>query len=169
VHALAVPEEDVMRLDTAQPPRGKKTKQRMQRKPLAGDAQLGNRAERVSANEDPRLLPPERDLLPEPALADEQELEGRALDPFPRHDVMRHAEPSGERRAVAVVPIEELDHPGRLARGTHSLLDSLPVDRIQEPEAAVHDENMRAPEQELLDDPPEAVRTELVAKANLHT
>src|SRR5204863_1656573 len=74
----------------------------------------------------------------------------------PRDDVVRHAKALRERGAVARVPVEELDHAGRVARGTHAFLHPLLVDRIHQPDAALGDQRVRRPPQELLPDPAEA-------------
>jgi hypothetical protein len=50
---------------------------------------------------------------------------------------MRDAEARRERGAVAGVPVDELQHPGRLAERADALLDPVAVDRVDEPHAAV--------------------------------
>jgi hypothetical protein len=76
-------------------------------------------------------------------------------------------EPGGEGRAVAVVPVEQLEDARRSARCADSLLDPFSVDRVYDPDAAVLDERVRATLHELRDDPAEAV-VELVAKSDSH-
>ena len=102
----------------------------------------GMRAERVGADEDPALRPPERDLLP-PAAAEHRQEPERRLRQRQRDDVERHAEPRGQRGAVAVVPVDQLDHAGRLAERADALLDAVAVDRIGQPDAAVDGERVR--------------------------
>ena len=74
-------------------------------------------------------------------------------------------EPPGEGRAVAVVPVEQLKHARRSSRRADSLLDTFPVDRVYDPDAAVLDERVRATLHELRDDPAEAA-VELVAESH---
>jgi hypothetical protein len=81
--------------------------------------------------------------------------------------VMTNAEPPCERRAVAVVPIEQLQDTCRSAGGADAFLDSVPIDRIDQPDTAVNDERMRAALHELVDDPAEAP-VEVVAEPNPH-
>ena len=71
---------------------------------------------------------------------------------------MRHAEPGGERGAVAVVAIEQLDHAcGRPERGR--TLDRLGhVDRVDQPDAVAGVERVRRARQPLARDPREAER-----------
>jgi hypothetical protein len=83
------------------------------------------------------------------------------------NDVVRHAESRSKLTAVPVVPVEELDHSGGVARRASALLDAVAVDRIDKPDAAVHDERVRAALEELIDDPAEC-EPELVAEPDLH-
>lgn len=124
-------------------------------------------AQCVSAHEDTLLRPPEGDLLPPPRVPDDPELERRVRDRVARDDVTRHAEPARELGTVAVVTVEQLDDAGGLARGADPLLDSVARDRIDQPDAPVRDQRVRATLQELLDDPTEAA-FELVAEADSH-
>ncbi len=78
-----------------------------------------------------------------------------------------HAEPARELGAIAVVPVEQLDDAGGLTCGADSLLDSVARDRVDQPDAPVRDQRVRATLQELLDDPTEAA-FELVAEADSH-
>jgi hypothetical protein len=89
------------------------------------------------------MLPPERGLLPEAALADEQELERDAVEPSERHDVMRNAEARGEGGAVAIVPVKQLDHPAGLAEGANPLVNTLAVDRVDDPDPPVCQQSVR--------------------------
>ena len=81
--------------------------------------------------------------------------------------MMTNTEPIGEGRAVAVVPVEQLEHARRSSRRADSLLDAFPVDRVYHPDAAVLDERVRATLHELRDDPAEAA-VELIAKSDSH-
>src|SRR6266508_3670884 len=79
---------------------------------------------------------------------------------------MPHAEPGGEVCAVAVMPVEQLEHGGRFAGGADPLLDAVRCNRIDQPDPAVRDESVRAAFHELVHDPAKAP-VELVAEANL--
>lgn len=168
MHALAVSTEDVARIDPGQLAAWRKRpQQRMKREPLAADAQRRNRSEHVRADEHPGLGPPQRDLLPAPAVAHRQDLEGRLLEWLARDYVVPHAEALGEGAAIAVVPVEKLDDSGRLARRANALLDTVAVHGIDQPDTAVHDERMRAAQEELVDDPAEP-EVELIAEPDSH-
>ena len=78
-----------------------------------------------------------------------------------------HAEPLRERRTVPRVSVEQLEDPGRFACAADSLLDAFTVERVDQPDATLHDERMRAAFHELVDDPAEA-GVELVAEADAH-
>ena len=80
---------------------------------------------------------------------------------------MANTEPGGESAAVAIVPVEQLDHARRCAGCADPLLDSLAVNGIGYPDAASHDQGVRATLHELVDDPAEAA-VELVAEADSH-
>jgi hypothetical protein len=118
---------------------------------LAGSV-VPRRSERVAAHEKSLLRPPKRDLLPTTVCADLTEDE--RSERLARHHMVRHAEPLGERSAVAVVAVEQLDDAGRLTRGADPIHHSLPVDRIDEPDLVVHYQRMGAAFEELaLDEP----------------
>ena len=80
--------------------------------------------------------------------------------------MVTNTESAGERRAVAVVPVEQLDHARGSTGRPNAVLDAVPVDWVDHPDAPVHDEGMRAALHELVDDPAEAV-VELIAETNL--
>jgi hypothetical protein len=163
VYALAVAAEDVAGTDACEPARRNRPKERMKREPLAADPQLRDRSERIPADQNLRLGPPQGNLLPEPPAPDGQELEGGAVDRPTWDDVVRHAEPLGERPARTIVAVEQLDHPGGLAGRLDALVDAVAVQRIDQPDAAVGDQRVRAAADELVDDPPET-EVELVAE-----
>src|ERR687888_2106737 len=73
-----------------------------------------------------------------------------------RRLVQRDAEPLGERGRVAPVPVEELDHAGRLAERADPLLDSRGVVRVKDPDTALRAERVRTACEPLLLDPTEA-------------
>ena len=79
--------------------------------------------------------------------------------------MQRHAEPLGQLGAVAVVPVDQLDHAGRLAERANALLDAVAVDRVDQPDAAVDGECVRRSVQALGLGPAEAV-LELVDEAD---
>src|SRR5438309_4880991 len=110
---------------------------------LAGRDEVAHRPERVAAQEHLLLRPPQRDLAPEAVPHDRDRVERRAGDALEGRLVERDAEPPGERGAVAPVPVEELDHAGRLAEGADPLIHSWRVDRIEDPDAALGAERMR--------------------------
>lgn len=123
-------------------------------------------AEHVCADEHAAVGPPEHDLVPGAAVLDRDA--GERAERTSRDDVVADTEPSGEGRATAVVPVEQLDDARGCARSTDPFLDTVPVDGIDHPDAAVHDEGMRATLHELVDDPAEAI-VELVAKPGPHS
>ena len=128
--------------------------------------EVGRGAEHVGADEHVAVGPPERDFLPGTAVleGDAGERTERAV----RDEVVADAEPSREFGAGAVVPVEQLDHACGGAGRPNALLDALSVDRVDHPDAAVHDERVRAALHELVDNPAEAA-VELVAEADSHT
>lgn len=137
----------------------------MQREPLVARAVIPRRAECVAAHENAQLGPPERNLLPAPAHPNHAKL--KRSKRLLRNGVVLHTELAGERSAVTVVTIEELNHTGRLTRGADALLDSITVECVDQPDASAFDQRMRAALDELVDDPTEAT-FELVAEADAH-
>ena len=121
--------------------------------------------EHVGADEHVAVGPPERDFLPGTAVLDVDA--GERTERAVRDEVVADAEPSGERGAGTVVPVEQLDHARRSAGRPDAFLDALSVDRVDHPDAAVHDEGVRAALHELVHDPAEAA-VELVAEADSH-
>jgi len=131
---------------------------------LVTGKEVADRPERISADEDTTLGPPEGDLLPPAPHPDRNELERRHARGG--HDVMRHAEILRQLRAVSVMPVEQLQNAGRLAGGPDPILDAVAENRIDRPDAAGVDEHMRTARHELVDDPTEAA-VELVADPDL--
>ena len=68
-------------------------------------------------------------------------------------DVERHAQPLGDRRAVARVGHEQLQHARGLAERGGALDRLRRVDRVDEPDAAVVDQRVRGAQQRVVDDP----------------
>ena len=81
--------------------------------------------------------------------------------------MVTNTEARGEGHAVTVVSVQQLEHPGGSTRRADAFLDALAVDRVDHPDAAVHDEGVRAALHELVQDPAEAA-VELVAEADSH-
>ena len=134
--------------------------------PLVPGTEVRRGAEHVGADEHAAVGPPERDFLPGTAVLDVDA--GERTERAVRDEVVADAEPSREFGAGAVVPVEQLDHARGGAGRPDALLDALPVDRVDHPDAAVHDEGVRAALHELVHDPAEAA-VELVAEADSHT
>ena len=138
----------------------------MHRQPLIAGPVIPRSAEQIGADEHAAIGPPERDLVPRPAVPDGDAGE-RAQRPL-RNNVVPDTEASGESGAVAVVPVEQLEDARGCPGRADPLLDTVSVDGIDHPDAAVLDEGVRATLHELVDDPAEAA-AELVAKAGPHS
>src|SRR5262245_57008027 len=169
VDALAVPAQDVGRLEPAQPLRWEEPEEWMDAEAVFASEVVRDGAERVAADEYPALRPPQRDLGPEPRPHDPERLERRSGHEGERRDVERDAEPPGQGRAVAPVPVEQLDDPGRLAERAHSLFHTVAVDRVDQPHLSLDRERVRAALQELrLARNPADSPLLFVAEANVH-
>jgi hypothetical protein len=132
---------------------------------FAAGEEVVRRPECVAAEKDSPLRPPERDLVPEESFPDRRELE--RADRVARHAMMRYAKPGGERWTVALMAIEQLEDAGRRPGGTNSLVEAVPVERVDQPDTAVLDERVRAALHEFLRDPAES-RLKLVAVTDSH-
>src|SRR5438270_7930120 len=121
----------------------------------ATEPEIGGTAERVGADEDTPLRPPQRHLAPAPLHANSDELE-RAERLF-RHFFMSNAETIRDCGAVARVAVEQLDHPRRSPGSTDPLLDACVGHRVDDPHLPVGDERVRAALHELVLDPAEPV------------
>jgi hypothetical protein len=133
----------------------------MHPEPLVPGKEVVHRPERIAADEDTSLGPPEGDFLPPAPHPDRNELERRHARGG--YDVMRHAETLGQLGAVSVMPVEQLQDPGRLAGGPDPILHAVAEERIDRPHAAGGDEQVRTAPHELVHDPTEAA-VELVAR-----
>src|SRR5947208_14430544 len=124
---------------------------------LVAGEEVAGRPERIADDEHPPLRPPDRNLLPTAVLADGAVLERRSLDRRLREHVYRHPKSRGERFGVPTVPVDELEHAGGVPRCADPLFDAVAVRRVDDPDAAVHDQHVRAALEELVvDDPAEA-------------
>ena len=123
---------------------GTQAPERVHGQPLVAGAVVAGGAERVGADERPPLGPPESAFAP--AEADRLE----RADAAARNRVVRDAETARDRAAVPRVPVEQLEHPARLAQRPHPLVEALGIDRVDEPDAAlVVTERVRAAAHEL--------------------
>jgi hypothetical protein len=132
---------------------------------LAAPAEIVGGAERVSEGEHAAGRPPEGDFLPPPVPADAAELE--RTHALLGYDVMRDLKLRGQLGAVAVVPVKELDDARRLPGRLDARLDSVPEERVDQPDLRVDDDHMGGALHELVDGPPEAA-VELVAEPDAH-
>jgi hypothetical protein len=128
---------------------------------LIACVEVVHRPERIGADEHTSLGPPEGDFLPPAPHPDRNEFEWRQARGG--YDVVRHAEALRQLGAVSVVPVEQLQDPGRLAGSAEPILDAVAEDWIDRPDAAGCDERMRTARHELIHDPTEAA-VELVAR-----
>jgi hypothetical protein len=55
---------------------------------------------------------------------------------------MRNAEPRSERRAIAIVPIEQLQNPGRISGRANALVQPVAVECVDQPDASVGNERV---------------------------
>lgn len=138
----------------------------MDPEPLVAGTEVARRAERIATDEDAKFGPPERDLLPPATHSERNQLEGR--EARGGHHVMRNAEARCNFCTVTVVPVEQLQDARRLAGGADPVLHAVGQERIDHPDAPVHDERVRAARHELVDDPTKAT-VELVAEAHSHS
>lgn len=109
---------------------------------LAPGTEVVGGAERIPEGEDPSFRPPERDLLPDEPAADRNELERR--DRRPWDDVMRNVEARRERRAIALVPIDQLENAGGNPCRADAIPQLLRVERVDQPDTALRNERVRA-------------------------
>jgi hypothetical protein len=164
-----MPEEDMLRLEAAEgATRRAQTQERMDAKRLAPRAEVVEAAERVAAHENPLGGKPEGDLPPEPAPDEGQNDERRAGHLREWRHVEGDAEPLGDRGAVALVTIDELDDSGRLAERADPLVETRSVDDVRQPNVFSDPESVRGALQPLsLGMPAESV-LELVTESKLH-
>jgi hypothetical protein len=137
----------------------------MHGEPFRAGAEVFRGSERVRQDEHAPLRPPQRHLFPGAPRPDWNEL--KRADAGPRHHVVGNAEPRSERRAIAIVPIEQLEDACRSSGCADALVEPVPVECVDQPDAAVRNERVRAALHELVGDPAESV-AELVAIADSH-
>lgn len=167
MNPFAVTAEDPFRRQSLELTSGwAQTQERVHGEPLVWRVEVARRPERVCGHQHTGLRPPERDFFPEPAVADGDEVERR--DRLTRYDVERYTKTRGQRRAVTVVPVEQLDHSGGRAGRAHTILHTVAVDGVDQPDVVADDERVGAAFEELVDDPAEAA-VELVAPADSHS
>src|SRR5262245_24991031 len=143
VHALPVAAEDVLGLELRERPRRGQAQERVDAERLAAEREeVRHRPERVGADEHAPLGPPQRRLPPLASLDERDRFERADIDE--RDDVVRHAEPAGEGRAVARVAVEQLDHARWLTERAYPLVDdAVAVDRVDKPDAVSWEERVR--------------------------
>ena len=91
MHAPSVAAEDVTSRGVAEPAGRPQPQERVEPEELLVDALRRHGAERVSADEYRPVGPPEGDFRPDPAVANREERERRAVDRCLRDKVERHA------------------------------------------------------------------------------
>jgi hypothetical protein len=136
----------------------------MNPEPLVAGEEVVHRPERIAADEDTSLGPPEGDFPPSAPHPDRNELERRHARGG--YDVMRHAETLRQLCAVSIMTVEQLQDPGRLAGGPDPILHAVAEERIDHPDAVGDNESVRTARHELVDDPTKAA-VELVAEPDL--
>ena len=117
---------------------------------LAAGAEVVDGSDGVRAEQDTPIGPPERHFLPATARAHRQELE--RPEPFPGDDMMRNAEASRERGAVAVVTVQQLNDSGRCSYASERVV----VEGIDQPPLPAGHERVAAALPEFVGDPAEA-------------
>ena len=124
-------------------------------------------SERLGDGERALRGPPERGLAPSLRTLEGDRLERGSGKRVGRDDV-RDAELPGNRLAVAVVAVEELEHRRCLPELPCTREGRLEANRVDEPHSAFACESMRCAGHRLVDDPREPLRTAVVAEANRH-
>jgi len=109
---------------------------------LARATEVGRSPDCVSADEDGFLRPPESRLPPAEAVDHTKHLEWRPGNALEGHAEDRHAEALGQRFAIPVVAVEELNDASRFAQRAHALLHPLCIHRIDKPDAVTRDQRV---------------------------
>jgi hypothetical protein len=115
----------------------REAKHRVKSEHLARGAEVTRGSEGISADEDAFFGPPEGRLVPAKAVDHTKYFEWRPGNAFEGHAKKRHAEVRGQRCAIAVVSVEELNDTDRLAERQHTLLHAICIHRIDEPDAVI--------------------------------
>ena len=107
---------------------------------LVAGSVIPRSAEHIGADEYAAICPPKRDFVPRLGApdADEGERAQRALG----DNVVPDTEPSREGGAVTVVTVEQLEYARGCTRSADPLLDTVTVDGIDHPDAAILDEGV---------------------------
>lgn len=100
-------------------------------------AEVTRSPERVGADEHGFFRPPKGCLAPAEPVDDAKHFEWRPGHTLEGHAEERHAEARGQRGAVPLVPVEELDDADRLAEREHPSVHALSLHGIDEPDAYV--------------------------------
>jgi hypothetical protein len=136
-----VPAEDHLRPDVE--PWRPEPHERVDSELLLSRPVVARCAECIGAREHTPLVPPKRDFV----LADPDEHERR--DPLVWQHDAPDSEPLGDRFAVTIVAVEQLQHSGDVLK----LVDARIVDGVNEPRAGLRDECVRRALEELVFDP----------------
>src|SRR5918995_4492199 len=166
MHARAVAAEDMLGLVPSEDARRPESQQRMDTERLVPGAEVAGAAERIGADERPAAWNPGGELPPEARIDDANELETRPRQLVDRDGEVRYAEERRKLGRIALVPVEQLDDPGRLAERRDAFERRLPGERIEEPDAVLTGNRMRRALHPLVDLPAEPA-LELVAEAEL--
>lgn len=109
----------------------------MHRQSLVAGSVVPRTAEHIGADEHAAIGPPKRDFVPRLSAPDGDE--GERAQRTLRDDVVPDTEPSCKGGAVAVVTVEQLEDASRCPRRADPLLDTVSVNGIDRPDAAVLD------------------------------
>ena len=135
---------------------------------LTGRDEVADAPERIGTHQDALAGKPESDLQPVLPADDRQHDERPSRPVCERSHVQRHAEPPCNLGAVALVPVEELDDPGRLAQHGDPLVQILSVDDVGQPDTVTGEHGVRGASQEVALGRPAKALLELVAETELH-
>jgi hypothetical protein len=102
---------------------------------LSAGAEVRRGPEGVRADEHGFLRPPEGYFAPAEPVDGPKHLEWRPGHALEGHAEERHAETRGQKGAVPIVPVEQLDDTCGLAERVHPLLHALRVHGINKPDA----------------------------------
>jgi hypothetical protein len=134
--SLSVPAENVLWSEPTQPPRRPRSEERVHGEPLPRAEIVRRRTDRLRAHQRTPRGPPERDLSPAAAVEEAQGHERRPGHALEGQPVQRDVEQRGKRLTVALVTVDELEHPGGLAEHPDPLLDLVAGDWIDDPDTA---------------------------------